>query len=116
VAEFVTLDGVMEAPGGEPTHPHTGWVMDYEDAEQVAYKFEEVRAAQTLLLGRVTYESFAGGADVRFRSSEERAAFAAELQAAVVDLVARYHDEAAPGGRRHRLIALVHPTPPEEPT
>jgi predicted ArsR family transcriptional regulator len=55
-------------------------------------------------------------ADVRFRSAEERAAFAAELQAVVVDLVARYHDEAAPGGRRHRLIALVHPTPPEEPT
>ena len=25
VTEFVTLDGVMEAPGGEPTHPHTGW-------------------------------------------------------------------------------------------
>ena len=28
VTEFVTLDGVMEAPGGEPTHPHTGWVVD----------------------------------------------------------------------------------------
>lgn len=55
-------------------------------------------------------------ADVRFRSAEERAAFAAELQAAVVDLVARYHDQSAPGGRRHRLIALVHPTPPEETT
>ena len=34
VSEFVTLDGVMEAPGGEPTHPHTGWVSDYEGPEQ----------------------------------------------------------------------------------
>ena len=27
VSEFVTLDGVMEAPGGEPGHPHSGWVI-----------------------------------------------------------------------------------------
>ena len=60
VSEFMTLDGVMEAPGGEPTHPHTGWVMDYQAAEQEAYKFDEVLAAETLLIGRVTYESFAG--------------------------------------------------------
>ena len=60
VSEFVTLDGVMEAPGGEPTHPFTGWVMDYEGEEQMAYKFKEVVDAETLLVGRVTYESFAG--------------------------------------------------------
>ena len=60
VSEFVTLDGVMEAPGGEPTHPYTGWVMDYEGEEQMAYKFKEVVDAETLLVGRVTYESFAG--------------------------------------------------------
>lgn len=60
VSEFVTLDGVMEAPGGEPTHPHTGWVMDYADAEQEQYKLREVLDAEVLLIGRVTYESFAG--------------------------------------------------------
>jgi dihydrofolate reductase len=60
VSEFVTLDGVMEAPGGEPTHAHTGWVVDYQGPEQVEYKFQEVLAADTLLVGRVTYESFAG--------------------------------------------------------
>jgi dihydrofolate reductase len=59
VSEFVTLDGVMEAPGGEPTHPHTGWVFDYEAQEQIAWKEAEVAAAGTLLIGRVTYESFA---------------------------------------------------------
>lgn len=60
VSEFVTLDGVMEAPGGEPSHPHTGWVVDYEDRTQVEHKFQEVLAADILLIGRVTYESFAG--------------------------------------------------------
>ena len=38
----------------------TGWVMDYEGEEQMAYKFKEVVDAETLLVGRVTYESFAG--------------------------------------------------------
>jgi dihydrofolate reductase len=58
VSEFLTLDGVMEAPGGEPTHPHTGWVFDYMSKEQEAYKLDEVREAEALLLGRVTYEGF----------------------------------------------------------
>ena len=60
VSEYVTLDGVMEAPGGEPTHPHTGWVIDYSGPEQVRYKLQEVLDADVLLVGRVTYESFAG--------------------------------------------------------
>jgi dihydrofolate reductase len=60
VSEFVTLDGVMEAPGGEVTHPHTGWTIDYGVPEIFAYKFDEVVEAESLLLGRVTYESFAG--------------------------------------------------------
>ena len=58
--EFVTLDGVMEAPGGETTHPHTGWVMAYMSPEQQQYKLRETLDADTLLIGRVTYESFAG--------------------------------------------------------
>ena len=59
VSEFVSLDGVMEAPGGEPTHPHTGWTMDFGDPEQMRYKLDEVMDAEALLLGRVTYEGFA---------------------------------------------------------
>jgi dihydrofolate reductase len=60
VTEFVTLDGVMEAPGGEPTHPHSGWVFDFMGPEQQEYKFNEVLEAGSQLVGRVTYESFAG--------------------------------------------------------
>jgi dihydrofolate reductase len=60
VTEFVTLDGVMEAPGGEPTHPHSGWVGAYFNDEIGAYKQQEVFDAEIHLLGRVTYESFAG--------------------------------------------------------
>jgi dihydrofolate reductase len=59
VSEFVTLDGVMEAPGGEEGHPHTGWVFDFVSPEQERYKLEEVMEAEALLLGRVTYEGFA---------------------------------------------------------
>ena len=60
VSEFVSLNGIMEAPGGEPTHPHTGWTFKsiYGD-DHYAYKDEELREAEFLLLGRKTYEGFA---------------------------------------------------------
>lgn len=53
-------------------------------------------------------------ADIRFRSPEDRAAFADDLAGAVRTLAARYHDEAAPDGRWYRLVALSHPRPIEE--
>lgn len=58
--EFVTLDGVMEAPGGEPSHPHTGWVIPHMGPEVERFKFQEILDAGSQLLGRVTYESFSG--------------------------------------------------------
>jgi hypothetical protein len=58
VSEFITLDGVVEAPGGEPTHPHSGWTMAHGDPELYAYKLQETLEAESLLLGRVTYEGF----------------------------------------------------------
>lgn len=61
VSEFVTLDGVMEAPGGEPSHPHTGWTIPYGTPELYAYKLRETLEASSLLLGRRTYEGFAEG-------------------------------------------------------
>lgn len=49
--------------------------------------------------------------EVRFASPDARAAFTAELTQAVTDLVARYHDPNAEGGRWHRLVAFAHPHP-----
>ncbi|HJU40793.1 MAG TPA: helix-turn-helix domain-containing protein [Tahibacter sp.] len=48
---------------------------------------------------------------IRFRSAAERAAFTAELADAVTQLAARYHDDAAPGGRPHRLVVASYPAP-----
>jgi dihydrofolate reductase len=60
VTQFLTLDGVAEAPGGEPGHPHSGWVFDYVSPEFMQFKLDELLRTESLLIGRVTYESFAG--------------------------------------------------------
>jgi dihydrofolate reductase len=60
VSAFVSLDGVVEAPGGEPGYRHTGWVAKFQDAAQIDWKMREVMAHAALLIGRITYESFAG--------------------------------------------------------
>jgi DNA-binding transcriptional ArsR family regulator len=49
--------------------------------------------------------------EIRFRSAADRAAFTSDLTRAIAALVARYHDEAAPGGRLHRLVLVSHPLP-----
>jgi DNA-binding transcriptional ArsR family regulator len=49
--------------------------------------------------------------EIRFRSAADRAAFSNELTAGIARLAARYHDESAPGGRRHRLVVVAHPSP-----
>src|SRR5256712_9644918 len=49
--------------------------------------------------------------EVRFRSPADRAAFTAELAAAITKLVSKYHDGSAPGGRAHRLVVVAHPLP-----
>jgi dihydrofolate reductase len=60
VTEFVSLDGVMEAPGGED-FKYPGWSFAFdrgEDGNQ--FKLQETQESDALLIGRVTYESFAG--------------------------------------------------------
>ncbi|GII54269.1 pyrimidine reductase [Planotetraspora thailandica] len=60
VSEFVSLDGVMQAPGGEPGFRHHGWVLEHFAPEHDAYRYEELLETSALLLGRVTYEGFSG--------------------------------------------------------
>jgi len=64
-AEFVSLDGVMQAPGGaeEDTDggfAHGGWTMPYWHDDMGASIFEEISRADTLLLGRKTWQGHAG--------------------------------------------------------
>jgi len=53
--------------------------------------------------------TFALDGEVRFASPADRAAFAEELTNAVIRLVGKYHDDAAPGGRTFRIVVAVHP-------
>jgi dihydrofolate reductase len=59
VTEFISLDGVVDSPGGEEGYRHAGWTFDIaEDPTMYEFKAEETFGAETLLLGRTTYEGF----------------------------------------------------------
>jgi dihydrofolate reductase len=59
VTEFISLDGVVEDPGGSENTKHGGWTFRFNDPEGMKFKFEELQTADTHLLGRETYEGFA---------------------------------------------------------
>ncbi len=59
VSEFVTLDGVIEDPGGAEGFKHGGWSLHFGSADQQQWKVEELFKADALLLGRRTYQGFA---------------------------------------------------------
>lgn len=59
VSEFVSLDGVMEDPGGAEGTKYGGWTFDFSSPEQEQFKAEELVKADALLLGRRTYQGFA---------------------------------------------------------
>lgn len=59
VTEFISLDGVMEAPGGDDGYVHGAWTMPFWSDELAEFKSAEMAAADALLLGRVTYQGFA---------------------------------------------------------
>ena len=60
VSEFITLDGVIDDPGGAEEFDRGGWAFQFErGAEGDKFKLDETLGAEALLLGRVTYEGFA---------------------------------------------------------
>src|SRR4029079_2836518 len=60
VTEFITLDGVIEDPGGGEKFDRGGWAFQFDQGEEGAkFKFDELAASDAQLLGRVTYQGFA---------------------------------------------------------
>src|SRR5215831_18499855 len=60
VTEFVSLDGVVEDPGGAEDYKYGGWSFEFDrGADGDQFKVDETRASTAMLLGRRTYEGFA---------------------------------------------------------
>src|SRR5919109_1878424 len=60
VTEFVSLDGVMEDPGGAEDFEYGGWSFEFSRGDEGdKFKLDEAIGSEALLLGRVTYEGFA---------------------------------------------------------
>jgi dihydrofolate reductase len=76
VTEFVSLDGVIEAPGGGEAYRHAGWTFEIDRGEEGdKFKLDELIEAEAQLLGRVTYEGFAAA----WPTIEDGAGFAEKM-------------------------------------
>jgi DNA-binding transcriptional ArsR family regulator len=105
VISTAALAAVAPDPERSPDQLSAMWL--------VALAARLVREVGELMRGakraRRPLATFGIDTEVRFASAAERAAFAAELSSAIEGLVAAYHDEAAAGARRHRLLVALHP-------
>ena len=76
VTEFISLDGVMEDPGGGENAGHGAWTFEFDRGEEGnKFKLDELRDSEAQLLGRVTYEGFAAA----WPSMEDEAGFAEKM-------------------------------------
>jgi dihydrofolate reductase len=76
VTEFISLDGVIEDPGGAEDYRHGGWTFEFErGSDGDKFKLEELQEAEVQLLGRVTYEGFAAA----WPKMEDEAGFATKM-------------------------------------
>jgi DNA-binding transcriptional ArsR family regulator len=111
----VALADVAPDPDRAPDQRSARWMLALAGrlVSEVGTLIERATAARKPLA------TFAVDSEIRFASAADRAAFAADLSDALADLVAKYHDADAPGGRKHRLIVALHPSitkpgPPKE--
>jgi DNA-binding transcriptional ArsR family regulator len=100
------LGEVAPDPSRSPDQLSARWLLAL--AGRLVQEVGELISRSTA--ARQPLATFAVDSQIRFASASDRAAFAAELSDAVERLVAKYHDDGAPGGRLHRLVVAVHPT------
>ncbi|MBM4790688.1 helix-turn-helix transcriptional regulator [Streptomyces sioyaensis] len=100
------LAAVAPDPGRAPDQLSARWLLAL--AARLVREVGELitRSAKA----RQQLATFAVDGEIRFASAADRAAFAEELGASVNHLVAKYHDDGAAGGRKHRLIVALHPS------
>lgn len=79
VTEFISLDGVIEDPGGSENYRHGGWSFEFSRGDEGdQFKVDELEEAEAQLLGRVTYEGFAA-AWPKYEEQEEEGGFATKM-------------------------------------
>ena len=102
----IALAAVQPDPARSPDQLSARWLL--------AVSARLVRDVGTLITGATKAKkrlaTFALDGEVRFATAADRAAFAEELATSVSQLVAKYHDEQAEGGRPHRVIVALHPS------
>ncbi|MGI5503480.1 ArsR/SmtB family transcription factor [Lentzea sp. CA-135723] len=100
------LAAVQPDPARSPDRLSARWLL--------AVSARLVRDVGTLITGATRAKkrlaTFALDGEVRFASAGDRAAFAEELAGFMTQLVAKYHDEQAEGGRPHRVVVALHPS------
>jgi DNA-binding transcriptional ArsR family regulator len=110
-ARYVVSPAALSASAAEPEQTADRLSAGYLVALAGRMVREVGQLARRARVAGVRLPTFTVDTVVGFRSPEERAAFADELTAAVLELVARYHHD---DGRPHRLVVAAHPKPEEE--
>ncbi len=102
----VALAAVAPDPDRSPDQVSARWMLSLASrlVQEVGQLIQGAKKA------RQPVATFAIDTEIRFGSAADRADFAVELTDTVSALVAKYHDERAPKGRKHRLIVAVHPS------